>query len=212
MRDSMVFYKSFADAIMNLDDETRLESYDAVMEYAFTGEVPDGLSGVALAVFTLIKPQIDANNKRYEDGCKGAEHGSKGGRPKKNPTGVSENKNSKTPKGLSPKTPNENENVNVNVNENVNENEKKKGKPFTPPTVEAVSDYCQERNNSVDPETFVDFYASKGWKIGKEPMKDWKAAVRTWEKRDRKENNKASPFNATQYLLDSIQGDLYDDS
>ena len=55
---------------------------------------------------------------------------------------------------------------------------------FTPPTVEEVAAYCRERGNSVDAERFCDFYASKGWKVGKEPMKDWKAAVRTWEKRD----------------------------
>ena len=61
---------------------------------------------------------------------------------------------------------------------------------FTPPTVEQVREYCLERKNSVDPETFVDFYASKGWKIGKESMKDWKAAVRTWEKRDKKDEPK----------------------
>ena len=59
-------------------------------------------------------------------------------------------------------------------------------KKFTPPTVEEVRTYCQERGNSVDPEAFCDFYTSKGWKVGKNPMKDWKAAVRTWEKRDRR--------------------------
>ena len=58
---------------------------------------------------------------------------------------------------------------------------KSKGR-FTPPTVDEVRAYCQERKNSVDPETFVDFYTSKGWKVGNNPMKDWKAAVRTWER------------------------------
>ena len=62
-------------------------------------------------------------------------------------------------------------------------NESSKRKKFTPPTVDEVRAYCQERNNSVDPERFVDFYSAKGWKIGKDSMKDWKACVRTWEKR-----------------------------
>jgi len=53
---------------------------------------------------------------------------------------------------------------------------------FTPPSVEEVADYCRERGNSVDPQTFVDFYESKGWMIGKNKMKDWKSAVRTWER------------------------------
>ena len=66
------------------------------------------------------------------------------------------------------------------------EKESKKGsaKRFTPPTVEEVKAYCEERKNRVDPERFVDFYTSVGWKVGDKPMKDWKAAVRTWEKRD----------------------------
>lgn len=53
---------------------------------------------------------------------------------------------------------------------------------FIPPTVEEVRNYCLSRINTVDPETFVDFYQSKGWMVGKTKMKDWKAAVRTWEK------------------------------
>lgn len=53
---------------------------------------------------------------------------------------------------------------------------------FTKPSVDEVRSYCTERNNGVDPESFWDFYESKGWKVGNTPMKDWQAAVRTWEK------------------------------
>lgn len=53
---------------------------------------------------------------------------------------------------------------------------------FTPPDVAQVKAYCLERKNSVDPEKFIDHYTSNGWKVGKNPMKDWQAAVRTWEK------------------------------
>jgi ribosomal protein S25 len=52
---------------------------------------------------------------------------------------------------------------------------------FHPPTLEQVKEYCKERNNSVNPEKWYDFYSSKGWMVGKNKMKDWKAAVRTWE-------------------------------
>ena len=52
------------------------------------------------------------------------------------------------------------------------------------PTIEEVKAYCQERNNRVDPERFIDYYTANGWKVGKNPMKDWKAAVRTWERQD----------------------------
>ena len=59
----------------------------------------------------------------------------------------------------------------------------KKSTAFIKPSVEEVRAYFQERNNGIDPERFVDFYEMKGWMIGKNHMKDWKAAVRTWEKR-----------------------------
>jgi hypothetical protein len=66
------------------------------------------------------------------------------------------------------------------------ENKKEESKRFTPPTVEEVAEYCRERNNQVDPEKFHAFYASKGWKVGNQPMKDWKMCVITWEKREEK--------------------------
>lgn len=53
---------------------------------------------------------------------------------------------------------------------------------FTPPSLDDVAEYCRERKNNVDPEAFVNFYASKGWMVGKNHMKDWRAAVRTWER------------------------------
>lgn len=79
-------------------------------------------------------------------------------------------------------------------------------KRFTPPTVEEVQAYCQERGNNIDPEQFVDFYASKGWKVGNNSMKDWKACVRTWEKRDK--NNPQTRDNGTK-LTDSSGNDFF---
>lgn len=65
-----------------------------------------------------------------------------------------------------------------------------KAKRFYPPTLDEVKQYCEERKNNIDPMAFIDFYSSKGWMIGKNRMKDWKAAVRTWE-RKRKEKSQA---------------------
>lgn len=62
---------------------------------------------------------------------------------------------------------------------------------FVPPSVEQVAAYCRERGNSIDPDAFVDYYTSKGWTVGRSPMKDWKAAVRTWEQRRRAERKDA---------------------
>ena len=57
-----------------------------------------------------------------------------------------------------------------------------KGKRFVKPSLDEIRAYCAERGNNVDPETFFDFYESKGWKVGNQPMKDWRACVRTWER------------------------------
>lgn len=63
-----------------------------------------------------------------------------------------------------------------------------KKKRFVKPTVEEIEAYCKERDNGIDAERFWDYYEARGWAIGKNQMKDWKAAVRTWEKNNRKEN------------------------
>ena len=60
-----------------------------------------------------------------------------------------------------------------------------KSRAFTPPSLDDVRGYCDERNNGIDPQMFIDFYESKGWMVGKNKMKNWKAAVRTWEQRDK---------------------------
>ena len=101
------------------------------------------------------------------------------------------------------------EHVNDNVNdksmnvkhknkEERNKNTEKEGKNsrFVPPTVDEVSAYCKERNNSVDPNRFVDWYTARGWK----GIKDWKACVRTWERRDKKEEPKEeTKFDVDEY-------------
>ena len=74
--------------------------------------------------------------------------------------------------------------VRLNKDKDIDIGDTPKRSSFIPPTVEEVKAYCIERHNSVNAERFVDFYSSKGWMVGKNKMKDWKAAVRTWEKRE----------------------------
>ena len=213
-RESFVFYRSFYEGIKELPRDIQGEVLTAIMEYGLNGVTTENQKPITKAMFALIKPQLDANNQRFENGKLGAEHGKKGGRPRKekpqeNPT-------------LTPKKPQENPTLTPNVNDNVNVNynyisflEKKKQKSdvvisdlenenseslietlqtpkeqsgggrkkFIIPTPEEVQAYCDERKNGILGQQFCDFYSSKGWKIGKEPMKDWKAAVRTWEMR-----------------------------
>ena len=125
MRDSFVFYKSFWEAIKELTPEDREKILYTIMEYALNGKEDPEISGVSKAVFTLIKPQIDANNIKYENGRKG-------GRPPKNnqkDTGEKPKNNQdetkKEPKEKQEVTePERNVNDNVNVNDNDNDNVK----------------------------------------------------------------------------------------
>ena len=81
-------------------------------------------------------------------------------------------------------------------------------KRFVPPTIDEVKAYCRERQNGVDAERFIDYYTSNGWFVGKNKMKDWKAAVRTWERSSYggKKNMGANgiPINNTPSDLDDV--------
>lgn len=83
-------------------------------------------------------------------------------------------------------------------------------KKFVPPTLEEVKAYCVERNNNVDPERWFDFYSAKGWMVGSNKMKDWKAAVRTWEKSDKKGAPKSEPKKSGNGFNNFSQTQNYD--
>lgn len=171
MRDSMVFYRSYMEALSALPEEQRRRLFDAIIAYSLDDVIPD-FEGVDKALFLLIKPQVDANNKRYENGKKGAESGKMGGRPPKN---KQENNPNETPKKPL-NNPNETPNANDNVNEDVKQLEERE-----PPTLEEITAYCLERNNNIDAQRFYDYYAATGWKIRGQRITDWQALVRRWE-------------------------------
>ena len=128
-RESFVFYASFYDALVDCPDDIRLAVYDEICRYALIEGYEPKPKGMAKALFTLIRPQLDANIRRRENGKRGAEHGQKGGAPKGNQNATKttpkqpQNNPKTTPKQIKT-TPNVNvnDNVNVNVNDNVNVN------------------------------------------------------------------------------------------
>ena len=181
-RDSMVFYRSFAEGIADLDEKDQLEAFWNIVRYALDGIEPES-AGPARGVFRMARPQIDANNVRYQNGTKGGRPRTKA-EPNNNQTKTKAEPNNNLAK-TKPK-PNEN----VNDNENVLKENTLKGvkeKRFAPPTLENVMGYCQEMGYSIDAQRFIDFYEAKGWYIGKNKMKDWRAAVRNWNRSQRQE-------------------------
>lgn len=189
MKDTCVFYRDFRNAARNFQADKRATFYEMVFDYAMDGIEPSPDSEF-IAHFELIRTRLDADIAKYNAK---SENGKKGGAPKGNQNAKKQPNSSKN----KPKQPNSSEtshNINeddnyVNVNY-VNDNNLQrtsricsdsKQKRFIKPTVKEIADYCRERSNNVDAQIFFDFYESKGWIVGKTPMKDWKAAVRTWE-------------------------------
>lgn len=86
------------------------------------------------------------------------------------------------------------------ININNNSLYKRESSRFQKPSIDEIRQYCSSRNNSVDPEQFYNFYESKGWTIGRTPMKDWRAAVRTWEKREKEVPQRKREFRRESVL------------
>lgn len=177
--ESFVFYRSFRDAISEMSDENKLATLLAICDYALYGVEPKLKDAMARAVFTVARPSIDANKGRRANG-------KKGGRPPKRPM-VSDSENLWFSKTESTETEAVSE---AETDTGANGADKPPTSPrFVPPTLEEVTAYVQERGSKVDPQGFIDFYTSKGWLVGKTPMKDWKAACRNaehWERWNQK--------------------------
>ena len=93
------------------------------------------------------------------------------------------------------------------IGEDIEEAEPPTRKRFVPPTVDQVREYCEERGNGVNPQRFVDYYSSNGWMVGKNKMKDWKAAVRTWEQKEKSYGKPATQKNSNPFLDMLEEGD-----
>lgn len=204
MREGIFFFRSFYDVGRKLSPKDRLAYYDAVLGYAFEDIEPKNLKGYPEIGFISAKPVLDSDKQKYLNGQKAAGFGKLGGRPKQknNPQGFSENNPGGFEKPKGEENPLNNKNKNIKQ-EQEQEQEKSKGKVavapsvFRKPSITEIAMYCKARNNNVDAEAFWNFYESKGWKVGNATMKDWKAAVITWEKR-RKEDGNNQKYSTTE--------------
>nr|DAG66351.1 MAG TPA: hypothetical protein [Caudoviricetes sp.] len=184
-REQFTFYRSYYDALKNLPEKERAKVLFAILEYALDEQEQNNLEGVCAACFLLIRPTLDSGRIKAAN--------------RKNKAKTSEEQNGNKAETNEEQTKNK---TKTKAEQNRKEKEKEReveverendssppkapvaARRFTPPTVEDVAAYCRERGSNVDAQRFVDFYASKGWKVGNVGMKDWHAAVRTWESRD----------------------------
>lgn len=173
--DSFNVYHSYLMALGPLNDAECGRLLKACLHYSMTGEVPE-LRGNERFLFPSWQSQIDRDKEKYAAKCR------------KNSENVSKRWDTKRT-DVSARIRRDTDDA-----KDKEEDKKEKGpagpkrKASVPPSVEEVSSYCQERGNGLDPAAFVDYYAARGWKYGPgKPVADWRAAVRTWE-RKRKED------------------------
>ncbi len=183
---SFVMYESWGTAIEKMSNEQAGELIKAI--YAYQKDPDAAPKDPALAfVFELIKQQLDADSQRYKEACAArSEAGKKGGRPKANASDKKQmvSEESKKSKCFSEKAKKADNEYDNDLKENTLEGVKEKR--FAPPTLQEVKDYCLKMGYThVDAERFIDYYTSNGWMVGKNRMKDWKAAVRNWDRREK---------------------------
>ena len=216
-RKQFTWYRSYYDALKELPAEEFRDIVLAVCAYALDGEEPE-LSGVARAIFTLIRPTLEVgrskaeNRSRAEQTSISAEQTGNSPEQTKNKPEQTQNKRKQT--GNKPEqtrnkpeqTRKEKEKEKESENDSYCSPPPPSGpKRFVPPTLAEVQSYVAQRQSPVDPQGFIDFYASKGWMVGKTPLQDWKAACRnaeTWERWSRTEASAPPKKGLAQALTD----------
>jgi hypothetical protein len=206
---SFVLYHDIRTPLELLTDEQRGKLFIALLNYSEYGELPD-FDGALLMAFAFIRTSLDRDAEAWaEKRAKRAEAGRSGGLAKAaNASNASSSKqnvaNLAVPVSVSVPVP-----VNVNT-PNTSVGRETADKPpraarFTPPTLAEVQAYVSERQSPVDPQGFLDFYAAKGWLVGKTPMKDWKAACRnaeSWERwAKRPDKNRIRSYDADESFV-----------
>lgn len=172
----IMFYADWMEQFTDLTDEEAGKLIKHIMQYLndLNPEAPDRLTTL---LFKPFEKQFKRDLVKYEDFIdKQRENGSKGGRP---------NKTQKTQAFISKPKKADKDKVKDKVKDKEIESSVVR---FKPPTILEVKDYISEMKYGMDANRFVDFYESKGWMVGKNKMKDWKAAVRSWESADKKQN------------------------
>lgn len=181
MADSFTVFEKFGDVCAELEEEDRKELIYAINMYGMYGEEVE-LPYLLKALFVSLKEDID-NSKNART------RGSKGGRPKSKPE-VSVIEKPEVIKNTKPEVSEVSENsesqTNTNQTKPIQTKPIKKEGRFTPPTLDQVREHCSDKGYTFDPEAFYAFYESKGWKVGRNPMKSWTAACVTWQKREGK--------------------------
>lgn len=188
---AVLFYTSdFLTGTAFFTDEERGQYIRLLCEQHQMGSIPENhMINVCKSknsqVLKKFKQDVDGNyyNVRMREEAEkrknfcNSRSNNKSGRPKSNQNSKSYDISYDNRKIIHMENENDNEDININKEIGI-----VKGKRFVKPTIQEIKNYCKQRNNQVDADKFFDFYESKGWLVGKSPMKSWEAAVRNWER------------------------------
>lgn len=184
-KDTFILNTDLDEKTESLSDKEVGQVFRKILKYVKEEPLPK-LEKHLEMVFSFIKVDLDKNLKKYEETCKRRKEAVQNRWNKANNTNEYNSIQMYT-------NDTDNDSDNEYDNESSKEDKKEKinkKKKFVKPTLEEVSAYCLERNNKVDAQRFIDYYEANGWKVGRNSMKDWKAAIRTWEKNDGSFSNK----------------------
>ena len=183
-------------SVFSVESKTALESALDEAKTYIDGITINSSSNDPATVVKNFGTHFTWDNEKRENGKKGAEYGQRGGRPSKNKPQQNPTITPEKPQQNPTETPNANANVNANANENANVESTdalhpiRARKGFQKPTIEEVRAYIFERGYIFDADAFWNYYESNGWKVGKNPMKNWKAACSTWNTKEKQNNSK----------------------
>ena len=183
-------YVSYLQTLSPFSDAERGRIMTAMLNFATTGEVPE-FDGNERFIWPSIQAQIQRDVEAYQTKCATNKvNGSKGGRPPKNPAVIPETEGFLEEPTKAKEKEKEKKKEKQREKDNTVADKPPTHSRFSPPTIEQVQAYCTEKGYGVDAERFVDYYISNGWMVGKNRMKDWKAAVRTWSRKETPNNGK----------------------
>lgn len=190
MRDGFIIHEKTLKQMARLNPEDTKYLMECLTAYYNTGEIDiDKVSETSIAVAVILDDAIERMDADSEAYAKSVEQRRQAANKRWNKDADGMRDDATACDRIPPQCESDAGNADsVSVSDSVlkeNSPSESKRKCFRIPTVDEVREYCLERGNNVDPQQFVDFYSSKGWRVGNQPMKDWKACVRTWEKRDR---------------------------
>ena len=184
----VMIYFDICDALELLTNEQRGQIMMAILDYGENGIFPEFEDAALAMCWAFVKKRLDADDERYRKATEQRANAARKRWQKKeksetDSTECEAMRNDATEceamRNMPTTTPTTTTATTTATTTTTRERER-----FAPPTLDEVAAYCRERGNQVDAQRFIDHYTSNGWLVGKNRMKDWRAAVRTWESRE----------------------------